>query len=201
MFLARKVRNFSRSLLQVYGTKRLKRFLWNSEFARGRWNALDSTPGDWIYPFVERYARGGSILDLGCGSGNTATELNPGTYSHYTGVDISDVAIDKARTRTQAHGRADRCRYLQSDIVDYVPTQHFDVILFRESIYYVERGTITPMLQRYRNFLAQPDGVFIVRMAGGEHECGRVLGIIEESFEIIERAAFTGPDAIIVVFR
>ena len=121
MFLARKMRNISRALLQVYGTKRVKRLLWNSEFAHGRWNALDSTPDDWIYPFIEKHARGGSILDLGCGSGNTGNELNPGAYSHYTGVDISDVAIDKARTRTQAHGRAETCRYLQSDIVDYVP--------------------------------------------------------------------------------
>src|ERR1700674_5764890 len=93
MYLAQRVRNVSRGLLQRYGTESMKRALWNSEFMGGRWNCLDDTSGDCVYPYVEKYARNGSILDLGCGSGNTGIELDVTAYQQYVGVDISDAAI------------------------------------------------------------------------------------------------------------
>jgi len=153
MALARKVRNFSRALLQVYAPRTIKRYLWNSEFSQGRWDCLASTTGDCVYPIVEKYAVHGTILDLGCGSGSTGNELDATAYREYVGVDISDVAIEKAREKTEQNRRAEKNRYLQSDIVDYVPTGQCDVILFRDSIYYVEVGRIKPMLDRYAGHL------------------------------------------------
>jgi SAM-dependent methyltransferase len=199
MQLTRKLRNLSRALLQRYGTKTIKTYLWNSEFSRGCWGCLDSTPGDCIYSVLEKYAGKGSILDLGCGSGSTGNELTP-TYAHYTGVDISDVALKTARKRSADNRRGEKNRYVHSDIVDYVPTQSFDVILFRDSIYYVERGRIKSMLDRYARYL-NPDGVFIVRLAGVLEQSRRLLDIIERSFEVVERQLFDEPAAVVVVFR
>src|SRR5882672_10957138 len=158
----RKIRNILRALLQGYGTESLKRRLWNVEFARGRWDCLDRTPGDCVYPYVEKYAKKGSILDLGCGSGSTGNELDPTTYQDYTGVDISDVAIEKAKKKTEENSRGDRNGYFQSDLFSYVPTTRYDVILFRDSIYYVPLRNVIPMLSRYSNHLKE-SGVFIVR--------------------------------------
>src|SRR5437870_1451228 len=101
MYLLQKIRNVSRGLVQLYGTERMKRVLWNSEFSGGRWSCLDNTTGDCLYPYVEKYARNGNILDLGCGSGNTGVELDPAAYRHYTGVDISDAAVEQAKKRTE----------------------------------------------------------------------------------------------------
>ena len=197
---ARRVRNVVRARLQSYGTKAIKRSLWNREFAGGRWDCLESTPGDYVYAFVEKYASQGSILDLGCGSGSTGTELDVQAYQHYTGVDISDVAIDKARRRSEGSGRGDRNRYVQSDIVEYVPSQSFDVILFRDSIYYVAPRAIHSMLDRYASYLT-PRGVFIVRIAGRPDRFRHELDVIDGKFDVVERRLYDDPEAIVTVFR
>ncbi len=59
MHLAGRVRNILRGLLQAYGSSSMKRYVWNSEFLRGRWDCLDRTPGDCVYPYVEKYANRG----------------------------------------------------------------------------------------------------------------------------------------------
>ena len=200
MHLARKVRNVLRGWVQAYGTTTLKAYLWNLEFSRGRWNCLDSTPGDCVYQYVERYANAGSILDLGCGSGSTGNELTPTTYHHYTGVDISEVAIAKARRRTEENGRGDKNRHFQSDLLEYAPNQQFDVILFRDSIYYVARGKIKAMLYRYSTYLKE-GGVFIVRMADGSGEYKQIMDTIENHFEVLGTYSFDRPKAVVMIFR
>ena len=87
-----------------------------------------------------RYASNGSILDLGCGSGSTGNELDPAAYERYVGVDISDVAIAKAQQRTEENRRTDRNSYRAVRHLQLRAEPAFDVILFRESIYYVPRG-------------------------------------------------------------
>jgi SAM-dependent methyltransferase len=199
MQLAQNVRNKIRALLQAYGTRKVKRYLWDIEFSQGRWDCLDTTPGDCVYLYIEKAANGGSILDLGCGSGSTANELGANTYRDYTGVDISDVALDKAIKRTEGNGRADKSRFFQSDVSNYVPTQQFDVILFRDSIYYVARPNIRPTLQRYSKYLKQ-GGVFIVRMDGGDKR-GSIVKVIESNFDVLEKHVHEQPDAVVLAFR
>ena len=112
---------------------------------------------------LERHVANGSILDLGCGTGNTATELAGNAYRTYVGVDISEVCLSKAARRTQESGRADKNHFVPADFLSYVPTQQFDVILFRESMYHVPLGKIKSTLDRYSKYL-RDGGVFVVRM-------------------------------------
>ena len=198
--LRQHARNRIRGLLQAYGTTSLKRQLWDSEFSEGRWSCLDATAGDCVYPFVERLARHGCILDLGCGSGNTGNELNRDAYRLYVGVDVSDVAIAKARQRSEENQRASHNRFLQSDILTYAPGQLFNVILFRDSIYYIPHHRIPAMLERYAKSL-EPAGVFIVRMASGSARYQQIVDDIESRFEVIEKESFAEPDAVVLVFR
>jgi SAM-dependent methyltransferase len=195
-----KARNGLRRVLQAYGTENIKRRMWDVEFSRGRWNCLDATPGDCVYPCVEKYANNGRVLDLGCGSGSTGNELDAATYQHYTGVDISEVAIEKARQRTDANGRGDKSRYVQSDIFSYVPDQTFDVILFRDSIYYIPRGRITSMLDRYSKHL-RDTGVFIVRIASRSDKYQPIVDRIERHFDVVEERVSDQPEALVIVFR
>jgi SAM-dependent methyltransferase len=194
-----KARSALRALLQTYGTGRVKKRLWDAEFSTGRWDCLDRTSGDCVYPYLERYANHGSILDLGCGSGSTGNELTTAAYEHYVGVDISDVAIAKAQERTEQNRRTDRNRYQQSDIFSYVPGRQFDVILFRDSIYYVPRKHITAMLERYAQFLNE-GAVFIVRMADGD-KYQDIVETIETHFAIVDKHVADDPKAVVLIFR
>jgi len=198
--LAQSVQNKIRAFLQAYGTPKVKGRLWDAEFSGGRWDNLDTTPDDCVYRYVEKSANGGSILDLGCGSGSTANELDTNTYRDYTGVDISDAAISKARSRTEQNERAVKNRFFRSDVASYVPTQRFDVILFRDSIYYIPRANIKATLDRYSKYL-KPCGVFIVRMwdGGGKHKA--IADMIESNFNIVDKFFSEHPNAVVLVFQ
>ncbi|PYR58219.1 MAG: hypothetical protein DMF85_11405 [Acidobacteria bacterium] len=195
-----RVRNTIRGLLQSYGPPSVKRRLWNSEFSRGRWDGDGGSSRDVVYQFVENYAAGGSILDLGCGQGRAGNELDETKYARYTGVDVSDVALAAARQISAANGRADRHEYAQSDLFSYVPDRCHDVILFMESIYYVPWARISSMLARYAQYL-DDRGVFIVRVWSGTNKYRPIVDIIERDFQILQKHVFENPDAIVVIFR
>jgi trans-aconitate methyltransferase len=135
---------------------------------------------------------------MGCGSGSTGNELDTVSYRQYTGVDISDVAIDKATVRTAASGRAHKNRYVQADMATYVPTHDHEVILFRDSIYYLPHRKIKAVLDRYSRHLT-PTGVLIVRMYDrGKYT--QIVAIIERHFQIVEKySASTG--VLVLVLR
>ena len=194
-----KIQNVSRGILQKWGPTSTRRNLWNTEFANGRWDYIDSTPEDCVYLFLRKYLRGGSLLDLGCGSGNTGTELETNSYSNYIGVDISDVAIEKAKERSARARRARRNRYFQADIVKYVPAVNHDVILFRESLFYVPLARTRTMLYRYRKYL-KPDGVIIVRMCDRD-KYSAIIRMIESNFQVVEKHSPIVTTSILVVFR
>src|SRR5436190_1833498 len=197
---ALRVRNTIRGLLQSYGTPTIKRYLWNNEFASGRWDGCQAETADCAYPIVEKYARGGSILDLGCGEGRAANELDATKYRRYVGVDVSDVALEAARTRARDSGRSEQHHFVQSDIVGYVPDGSYDVILFMESIYYVPWARIPAMLARYSRFLA-PNGVFIVRLFSGSNKYSPIADLIQRRFHVLHTQTFDNPSAVVIVFR
>lgn len=198
--LKKRVHNKVRGFLLARGTSTIKRTLWNSEFASGQWDALARTEGDCLYPHLERYLNGGSVLDLGCGLGNTGTELAAEAYSHYAGVDISDVAIDVATKKTEEEGRAEKNEYFRADILSYRPARQFDVILFRESIYYVAGPPLKGLLARYAQFLKQ-SGVFMVRLWTGTGKYSDIVEFLEGNYTIVEKHVSQPAGPVILVFR
>jgi len=164
-----------------------------------KWDFIDNTLGDCVYRNLEKYAKNGSILDLGCGPGNTANELSAAAYESYVGVDISDSALDKARKRTIENGRAKKNVFVQGDFISYEPNKKFDVILFRESMYHVPMAKIKDTLQHYAKYL-EDEGVFIVRMGTSDSENGgkdkprpsAMIRIMENEFEVVEKCVYEG---------
>jgi ubiquinone/menaquinone biosynthesis C-methylase UbiE len=184
--------------LKSYGPTSMKKILWDKEFSGTKWDFINDTAGDCVYAPLEKYARNGSILDLGCGPGNTANEVANESYQKYVGVDISDEALAKARKRTVETGRESKNSFVQSDFINYEPSQKFDVILFRESIYHVPMGKIKETLDHFSRFL-NDGGVFVVRIAltdgTGIHEKPRpasMVNIMETEFELVERFQHEG---------
>jgi len=207
MYIAQRALSFMQGFLKSYGPSHIKKVLWDREFSGTKWDFIDDTAGDCVYQFLEKYARNGSILDLGCGPGNTANELAENAYQSYVGVDISQAALDKATKRTKKNGREGKNTFARSDFLGFMPSHKFDVILFRESMYHVPFGQVKLMLDRYSAYL-KDDAVFIVRMYKSDSKTGVVknrvkakMELIEREFEVLEKSEFGESKATVIVFR
>jgi SAM-dependent methyltransferase len=208
MYIVRRTLTFLRGCLLSYGPTNIKKVVWDKEFSGDKWNFIDNTVGDCIYPYLEKYARGGDILDLGCGPGNTANELAATAYRSYVGVDISEAALAKAARRTKESGRADKNSFVVSDFLGYKPTREFDIILFRESMYHVPFGQVKAVLDKYSKNL-KSGGVFIVRLYAGDARPGNIkrrvtakLDLIKREFDTVESCHFdTTGLPVVLVFR
>jgi 2-polyprenyl-3-methyl-5-hydroxy-6-metoxy-1,4-benzoquinol methylase len=185
--------------LRKHGPARVKQCIWDKEFKSGEWDYIDYTENDPIYPIVEKYCKGGDILDLGCGGGNTGAELDSTKYRFYEGVDISMEAIKKASLRTEQRIRSRQNCYHLGNIESFTPTKKYAVILFRESLFYVRRSLIIPSLRRLESFI-HADGVFIVRMCDRD-KYRYIVEVIGSSFEVVEVRLSPGDLGIILVFR
>jgi SAM-dependent methyltransferase len=210
MRLITRIRRALRPIRQRWEPSFLKRRRTDKEYASGRWNHCEDTLGAWVYQFIHRYSRQGSILDLGCGSGNTGNELDGPSYHDYTGVDVSGVAVRKATERSAQNDRVGKNQYIASDILSYVPRKKHDLILFRESFHMVPRVRMKETLDRYAKFLTN-DGVFIVYLTrDSTDEVREIIGWIEANYRVTEKqwreapapdaARFHG-DAFLLVFH
>jgi len=207
MYIARRVVTFVQGFLASYAPSSVKKRIWDKDFSGGKWDFIDDTAGDCIYPHLEKHARGGDILDLGCGPGNTANELTDGAYRRYIGVDISEVALEKALKRTKKNGRTDKNSFVNSDFLGYTPAQDFDVILFRESLYHVPYGQVLPILEKYSKHLKE-NGVFVVRLYAGDStkktkfRVTRKLDLLKREFDVVEVSQYDQPGApTVLIFR
>jgi len=203
--LDRSVR-FVESFLKAYGPSNLKKLFWDREYSAEKWAFAYNTVGDCVYGHLEKHVANGNILDIGCGSGNTATELLP-TYKTYLGVDISEAALAKAKRRSEECGRQDKNSFACGDFLTYVPTGKYDVILFRESMYHVPVSKIKSTLDRYSEYL-KDGGVFVVRLFASSQD-GKskqrpitMLGIMEAEFDVVEKCQYEEPGRPnVLVFR
>ena len=206
MYIAERTVTYMRGLLKRYGPSKIKMVLWDQEFSGSHWDFIDNTVGDCVYPHLEKYLKNGSILDLGCGPGNTANELDASTYRTYVGVDISEAALTKATRRTRENGRTEKNRFVCADFVSYVPTQQFDVILFRESMYHVPTGKVKATFDHFSKYLTAR-GVFVVRMNTSDGKGGRkqrltsMVDVMEAEFDVIEKCQYGESGPTVIVFR
>jgi 2-polyprenyl-3-methyl-5-hydroxy-6-metoxy-1,4-benzoquinol methylase len=184
--------------IKRWGSLAAKKSLWDAEFGSGQWNYLERTTEDPIYPILQKYIRNGAILDMGCGSGNTANELDYAKLGSYTGTDLSEVAVQKAIERTRNNGREEKAEFRCAPIEDFSPEKAYDVILFRESIFYIPVRKVKAVLDRYAGHL-KADGVFIVRMCDRD-KYASIVELINEQYIVLEQKLVEGAKDIIIAF-
>ena len=103
------------------------------------------------------------------------------------GVDLSESQLSTARDRKGVRGtpRESKNVYLHGDIAAFEPEQPFSVILFRESLYYLNRFQIEKVMRRYREHLDE-DGVFVVVMSDVKRHTW-IADLVANRFDEIER--------------
>ena len=181
-----------RAVLKRFGSNQMKSKTWNREFSKGHWDYLmgtDSTNDsnrNLGRDYIEKYCDQGSILDLGCGWGNTGLELSENKYRYYKGVDISDVAIQKAASMCQSDNvRKSKNDFVVGDVSKYTPDRKYDVILFKESLCYINRFCRKKVLNNYTRYL-EKNGVVIVIMVDKER-FQNIPNMICKNFRVIEK--------------
>ena len=74
-----------------------------------------------------------------------------------------------------------------------------DVILFKDSLYYVNRMQIARVLERYRESLTA-GGVFSVHLDNSERHSW-IQFLIESHFKVLEKSSVLDPTGVLLVFR
>lgn len=195
---------FLRAALKRWGASATKRKIWDREYAAGKWRAIDprecdDRQRDMVYGLLEFYARAGDLLDLGCGTGSTAKEME-NVYHSYLGVDISPIAIRRAEENIrQDDAKASKTVFTAADIATFSTDRRFDVILYRECLYYFPLAQIKLLLAGHGRFL-RPNGVFILRLHD-RRRFHKIVSYVCEAYSVVERLAPSSDGAIVLVFR
>jgi 2-polyprenyl-3-methyl-5-hydroxy-6-metoxy-1,4-benzoquinol methylase len=168
------------SLLERLSGKRTAQSRWDERWADPAFYGAYRLDELAHYSVLAGYAKAlkpdGSVLDVGCGDGILRAHLHD-SFSKYVGVDFPQ-AIDRAAKRADA-----RTSFVASDLRAFTTDGRFDVIVFNESLYYVEDAIAE--LDRYSGFLV-PGGVFLVSMHR-KPKSEKIWGDIGSRFEMIDR--------------
>lgn len=180
-------------ILTRFGGPVLRRQAFDQKYNSGHWNYFDKEDRTEIVKVIEKYARYGHILDMGCGTGTLASMINPDAFEYYLGVDASEEAISRA----QRH-RSKKIHFVVSDIQSYRSKGTFDIIVFEESLYYIPFCRLR-LLQRCARWL-RPKGVLVVSVAD-PRRFGRMVKMIRRNFQIVDERHFSNSQRLFLVFH
>ncbi len=114
----------------------------------------------WLSPILTQLPRGSHVLDLGCGAGVPAARLLARRFE-VTGVDISDVQIERARALVP------RATFVREDMTRVrFPAGSFAAVVALYSIIHVPLAEQRPLFRRIHRWLV-PGGVFLTILGAG----------------------------------
>jgi 2-polyprenyl-3-methyl-5-hydroxy-6-metoxy-1,4-benzoquinol methylase len=133
--------------------------VWDSKYGQEHYN-LDVPLEDGRYgalmALLQRYDRGGPILDAGCGDGLLELRYRPLSESRLVAVDYAEAAIDIAKRRN-----IPATEFRTADFASFQTGETFSVVVFNESLYYMEN--YLDVLTKLETVL-KADGVFVISM-------------------------------------
>lgn len=124
-----------------------------------RYRADDATEegyADWLSRLGKQVANGVAVLDLGCGCGVPVSRWLAAQGYAVTGVDISDVQIQRARALVP------EAQFLRADATEMeFPDASFDAIVCLLALIHMPLETQPALLGRIAGWL-RPGGIFLV---------------------------------------
>lgn len=125
---------------------------WNKRYAKRSGYVYGKAPAKFLASNYDFIPQRSSVLDIGMGEGRNAVFLAAKGHS-VTGIDISSVAIKKAKLLAREFGV--RVKAVEADISKYnFPPASFDAIIL---FYYLNRDQVEKVLTWLR-----PGGVLVV---------------------------------------
>jgi 2-polyprenyl-6-hydroxyphenyl methylase/3-demethylubiquinone-9 3-methyltransferase len=180
-------------LLTRFGGAALRKKCFDEKYLSGDWD-FAGNPDSALAVVVEKYAAGGHILILGCGSASMVGGLSPNSFQTLLGIDISPEAVKRASRQ-----KSEAVRFEVGDISKYKCGRKYDVILFSESIYYVNPLRRKRLLKYLADNLTG-QGRIIVTIAQPERYAG-ILKMIRRNFQVAEDRNFQDSPRRLLVFR
>lgn len=159
-----------------------------------------NTQADWFKGLVDRGdIAGNSALDLGCGTGKKTIYLaQHAGFKKVVGVDISEQAINYARSNAQDNKVENICTFICRDLKDWSflsKDETFDFILDWAAIHCFARDEV----ENYANNIAnhcKSGGKFLVRSFASnnpeEKEFNEDLGVIKSKISLFSEEELSG---------
>lgn len=70
-----------------------------------------------------------TFLDVGCGTGLYSLSFAKDDAQKVVGIDISDVMVKICRDRANQEGLNGKCTFIQTDLINYIPDEKFDICI------------------------------------------------------------------------
>lgn len=186
-FMIRWARAVNHWEAQWRGDVPLRAEVWDRQYAAGKWGYIAGLAELGRYSVLAGYLHwltpGGVFLDVGCGEGLLARRLGAGSYAAYLGIDLSAVAIVRAR----AHG-GPATEFVQADAEVYVPDRRFDAVVFNECLYYFQDPMGT--LERYLAALT-PGGIAAMSNYLGAMRATRLIQRLKDRYAPLDECTVT----------
>lgn len=111
---------------------------------------------------ADRLDAGGSVLELGCGTGLLQLQLAKAfPKARCTGVDIDPIGLAAAREAVRRAGLEDRVRILEGDVAVVVPEGSFDVVVMVEVLHEIAPQIRTSVVKACARAL-RPGGWIVI---------------------------------------
>lgn len=163
---------------------------FDSKYLSGEWSQNPDKP---LAREIERFASGGRIVILGCGSCGLAAEISPSCYSEIVGVDVSPEGIRLAHSQN-----VPKARFIVADVATWRPTCYTSVTVFPESIYYLSGRERRDLL--FRIYHMQRPADVIMATISNPKRYGRLIESIRRDFRV-QKEACLGGERQLLVFR
>lgn len=119
-------------------------------------NATDGDYRLWTTRFQRYLPRSGTVLDLGCGCGIPVCRILDEAGHSVTGVDISDVQIERARQLVP------RATFIRADATQLTfPAASFDGVVCLYALIHIPLSEQLPLLKRIAGWL-RPGGALLI---------------------------------------
>jgi 2-polyprenyl-3-methyl-5-hydroxy-6-metoxy-1,4-benzoquinol methylase len=119
-------------------------------------DAEDGQYGPWLADLAGRIPPSSAVLDVGCGCGVPVARFLANAGHRVTGIDVSDVQIERARRLVPAG------TFLRADATEVrLPAASFDAVVCLYALIHIPLGEQPPLIERIATWL-RPGGWLLV---------------------------------------